>query len=76
MPPSRKPILDGEVADLWRSFQVDVWSPGFNDWVRRSDRFPYGVDCSPGEDPHFVRARVAKELGYTPAAIRFTDPHA
>lgn len=62
-------IKDGEVSDLWRALFVETECFDGR-WIRRTERWPFGVTVKPGVDPKDIRAQVAAELSW-PA---FEDP--
>lgn len=76
--PNEIEVKDGETSELWRALQVETLS--FDGvWLRRWDRWPFGITCKPGVDPAEIRAEVAKELSFPdletkPSEVRLLDP--
>ena len=76
--PDEVVVNDGETSEMWRALQVEtLCCDGV--WLRRWDRFPFGVTVKPGVDPATVRAGVAEDLSVVGARlesdeVRLLDP--
>ncbi len=56
----------------WRAAQVETRARGFgpNEWIRRTDKYPFGVTLHPGDTVKTVSRSIASNLGYKPEDVR------